>query len=106
MKESLMKEARIVALHDPQPEESVEDSLRDQINEVLEEHQEDLKAKVRKWMKYHADFGVRTLNLDNFDLILSEPDRKYIVGWLKEEDFTVHASRFGRRVIIDLPSKK
>lgn len=104
-RDNMMAHAQIVTLPTGQPLEE-ECSLRDQVDEILEKHQEDITSMLTKWIMFWTDFGSRTLNLDNCPILLSKIDRKFAIEWLRGEGFTVRAPKILGRAVIELEVKE
>lgn len=99
-----MTHAQLIALPNHATEEEEEIPLRAQVDAILEEHHENLKTAIKKWILFRSDFGARTLHLDECPVVLSKHDREFVIEWLRDEGFSVRSPRFGRAIIDISPS--
>jgi len=101
-----MTPARLLSINSQVQAASEEGSLRDQMNDILDERQESLKIAVTRWLIYAASFGARSVQLDECPVALSKSDREFVLDWLDDEGFAVRSPRYVGRASIQLEPRK
>jgi len=82
-------------------EQDTERSLRSEVSQVINRHQDAVIETVRRWLVYAVHLGTWQVDLAECPTVTPR-DHDYVIDWLRLEGFTVQRSPGRSRVIINL----